>query len=833
MNDLLQSKGHSKRATINGLVDFFENMNKLTNLKINSRQSNKWKNQRTKTKIQLKIKSKEQHIPKTNQEDQDQNQKQTQNPEKEKEKETKKEKKEENWDEHFYFCKQRNENGLKEEDFWDEQIYFLNSIPYSDSNDSDGSGSSSSYSSYHSYSSYNSTFSDSPSESSNSDNLERTKKPNNKSPNLNDVEQIGSKYKTDSQNKSKTREYKADLESNLVEKSQKITLKIDDQYLENLSDPEKGKIENDNGWKFILKGSKKMIYDLRKIDPIQEKKKYLTYFSILEHELSAITPMEIPVGEELLDDCIQELKLAIEIVDDMIADRSKEKESLESIAQLYMKKKKLLLNTNDLMNEGITKTNFLINFKSMLFRNWAKLITREKITDLSHGITKTDVSNDEKSILNFSSGELIKLETKKYSYLSKKKPKFKNDKGKKRNAVYGGKGKKQRTKKKKYYIIGYRNNQKGYINQSAIHTIKVNIFDETIFFKKRIKFPTPKISKNINWKYLSLFDIDPEEAARQITLREFQTFSKIDFTEFLNQSWNKKDLYLRAQNVRNMINRFNNFSFWCCTMILQAQKLYDRARNVEYFITLAEHLKNFHNYNSLMAIISSLHSLTISRLKHTMFNVSEPMLDKLDSLDSLLSTECSFKEYRKDLVNAYQNGQSAIPFLGIHLTDLTFLDEMNKNETDDDTDISKEEEDDDDSDFNNGQYINNKNENEKENENENENKNENEKENENEKKNENENDNEKENKNENEKNNKLFQNKNEEKESELIKKKKKMRGTVKMLMEFLKFQLRPYNLKAIPQLQEYFEKYPSLNEDKLYQLSLQREPKGVSYEDLD
>ncbi|KAJ3452133.1 guanine nucleotide exchange factor [Anaeramoeba flamelloides] len=203
---------------------------------------------------------------------------------------------------------------------------------------------------------------------------------------------------------------------------------------------------------------------------------------------------------------------------------------------------------------------------------------------------------------------------------------------------------------------------------------------DSLYIKKMQKKKTqvPKLPKKINWKYFNIFDLDAEETAKQITISEFEAFCDLEFTEFLQQSWNKSHLWVRSQNLRKMIKRFNSFSFWISTMILQGEKLSQRKHAISYFISVANHLRELNNFNSLMGVMSALQSTSVGRLKHTLNSLPKSDLQKIQGFADLMSSQKAFHTYRTALQKAFDYGKPAIPFLGIHLTDLTFLDETKK-----------------------------------------------------------------------------------------------------------------------------------------------------------
>ena len=79
---------------------------------------------------------------------------------------------------------------------------------------------------------------------------------------------------------------------------------------------------------------------------------------------------------------------------------------------------------------------------------------------------------------------------------------------------------------------------------------------------------------------LSVFDFDPEEIARQLTIIDFSLFSKIKPAELLNQAWQKQKYKHRAHNILRLVERMNNLTLWVATTILSQRVscLEDRER---------------------------------------------------------------------------------------------------------------------------------------------------------------------------------------------------------------------------------------------------------------
>ena len=84
---------------------------------------------------------------------------------------------------------------------------------------------------------------------------------------------------------------------------------------------------------------------------------------------------------------------------------------------------------------------------------------------------------------------------------------------------------------------------------------------------------------------LSVFDFDPEEIARQLTIIDFSLFSKIKPAELLNQAWQKQKYKHRAQNILRLVERMNNLTLWVATTILSQRvsgmRERERGREIE------------------------------------------------------------------------------------------------------------------------------------------------------------------------------------------------------------------------------------------------------------
>jgi son of sevenless-like protein len=169
--------------------------------------------------------------------------------------------------------------------------------------------------------------------------------------------------------------------------------------------------------------------------------------------------------------------------------------------------------------------------------------------------------------------------------------------------------------------------------------------------------------------WLALEDV---EIARQMTLIEYRLFSQISPSELLNQSWNKKKLQYRAPNVRALIERANRVVNWTGNMIAWGQNKKERAATFSKFIRICEELSRLNNFNTLMATISAMNSASIKRLAASKGLVSPALMASFKRMDDLLQSTGSYKQYRELL---HSVSPPLLPYMGVYLTDLTFIED--------------------------------------------------------------------------------------------------------------------------------------------------------------
>ncbi|KAL6709095.1 cell division cycle-related protein [Coniothyrium glycines] len=185
--------------------------------------------------------------------------------------------------------------------------------------------------------------------------------------------------------------------------------------------------------------------------------------------------------------------------------------------------------------------------------------------------------------------------------------------------------------------------------------------------------PQPILPKHM--KKLKFLDIDATEFARQLTIIESRLYGKIRPTECLNKTWQKKLAPGEpdpAANVKALILHSNQLTNWVAQMILTQQDVKRRVIVIKHFVNVADKCRQLNNFSTLTSIISALGTAPIHRLNRTWSAVNQRSMGVLESMRKLMGSTKNFAEYRDSLHRA---NPPCIPFFGVYLTDLTFIED--------------------------------------------------------------------------------------------------------------------------------------------------------------
>lgn len=202
------------------------------------------------------------------------------------------------------------------------------------------------------------------------------------------------------------------------------------------------------------------------------------------------------------------------------------------------------------------------------------------------------------------------------------------------------------------------------------------------------------------------------ELARQLTLHEFALTKAIQPRELVGLAWTKRNKEELAPNVTALISNVatvcepllahfalsdqtKKTSKWFSDVILAGEGPEERGQLIERMIQLMEELQKLNNFSSIMQILSALNFASIYRLKEswavcffTIFIlsiqikltllslndqiISEESEQSLERIRAIMSPDRSYYHLRQQMRVL---NPPCVPYIGLYLTDLTFIEE--------------------------------------------------------------------------------------------------------------------------------------------------------------
>jgi len=163
--------------------------------------------------------------------------------------------------------------------------------------------------------------------------------------------------------------------------------------------------------------------------------------------------------------------------------------------------------------------------------------------------------------------------------------------------------------------------------------------------------------------------IDDVVFAKQITMKEWKYFLDIENKEFFEKikDPNNKDV---CKNLNLLINWTNTFSLWLSVQILSEVNVSKRANLLSKMLTLADNFLRINNFNGAMEVYSAINHRAFYRLKLTWEKISKKAYDIFENLKKVFAPEKNYVFFRQTLHDA---SYPKMPFIGLFMTDLTFI----------------------------------------------------------------------------------------------------------------------------------------------------------------
>ena len=224
-------------------------------------------------------------------------------------------------------------------------------------------------------------------------------------------------------------------------------------------------------------------------------------------------------------------------------------------------------------------------------------------------------------------------------------------------------------------IISYKDSGK-WVNLPISQLI--NSFESLIKDEKTIKEqrkPTGRVTclSELFVPVLSILDY-AHFTAKQLCTFDLDNLKRVKMSEFYKKAWTKPDRHIHAPNLTYIAEMSTKLSRFTSYLVLMNKKDSVRVMMYEYILELCDNLIRLKNFNSAFSIYLGIASQAVQRLKELIEpSLGKEYIDMLRCLKKFFSPSNNMEHLR-----ARQNEAKtpAVPYLGIYLGDLNFLEEL-------------------------------------------------------------------------------------------------------------------------------------------------------------
>ena len=181
-----------------------------------------------------------------------------------------------------------------------------------------------------------------------------------------------------------------------------------------------------------------------------------------------------------------------------------------------------------------------------------------------------------------------------------------------------------------------------------------------------------------NKNYFCITDWSPEDIGNKLAQVTESLLNKIKPRELYKGIYLKKDKEKTSPNIVKCINSFNKLTSFIIEDILSYSTPKLRARSYERWVQICDYCKSNKNYNDCIAIFSALNNYIITGLNLTMKEIKYKTKGIFEQIKIFCSVEGNYKNIRNDMNLCEQRAENFIPYLGMLLRDINFLEESNK-----------------------------------------------------------------------------------------------------------------------------------------------------------
>ena len=178
--------------------------------------------------------------------------------------------------------------------------------------------------------------------------------------------------------------------------------------------------------------------------------------------------------------------------------------------------------------------------------------------------------------------------------------------------------------------------------------------------------------------YFCITDYNTEDIGDKLTEVTKSLLNKIHPRELYRGIYLKEKKNITSPNVINCINNFNKLTSFIIEDIVSYDTSKLRAKVFEKWVQICDYCRINKNYNDCLAIYSALNNFIITGLKLTAKEIKSKIKSMFEQLSKFCSCEANYKNIRNDMTLCALNNVNFIPYLGMLLRDINFVEESSK-----------------------------------------------------------------------------------------------------------------------------------------------------------
>lgn len=184
-----------------------------------------------------------------------------------------------------------------------------------------------------------------------------------------------------------------------------------------------------------------------------------------------------------------------------------------------------------------------------------------------------------------------------------------------------------------------------------------------------VQFSLLPIRKVVNPNNIVIDQFEPKQFAIQLLLIHIEIMPRIEYHEIMGIRTEESKDNKKVSNYSTVIDFINNLTLWIAYDILGRANLNSRVKALSYYINVAIHCLELHDYNGAWAIYGATGLHIIQKLTGMWEKLPKKDLSLFKKLEMLFEPRLNFMEYRKRYESDRETSY-AIPVLALISMDI-------------------------------------------------------------------------------------------------------------------------------------------------------------------